>query len=95
MSNPLPPAIHGHAEKKLQLRHFEGGGMAMAHEISNQRAVVGNALGSFAIADAGRLHDRGVVSHQIHEANKSVVKNGKFFPAQLVNQFVARRHDGP
>ena len=58
----------------------------MAHQVANQRAVVGDAFGSFTVTDPGRLYDRAVVSHAIDQTHEPVVQDRKLFPAQFSHE---------
>jgi len=95
MSNPLPPAVHGHADQEFQFHHFERGGMPMPQQIADQGPIVGNPLGSLAVADPGRLHDRLIVPHHVDQTDESVVQDGKLLPAQLIDDGGVARHDRP
>ncbi len=83
MANPLPPAIHRHADQQLDLGHFERRGVPMPQQIANQTAIVGHLARAFAVADAGGLHDRLIVAHDVDQADEAVVEHGKLLPAQL------------
>ena len=63
--DPLPPAVHRHAHQEFDFRHFKRRAVAVAHEIADQSAIVGNFSRSLAIADAGSLHDGLIVTHHI------------------------------
>ena len=55
----------------------------MPQQIADQPAIVRNLARPFAVADAGRLHDRLIVPHHVDQADESVVEHGEFFPAQF------------
>ena len=59
--------------------------MSVAKQISNQRAIVADLPGSFAVAHASGLHDAAVISHNIHETDEPIVQNGEFLPAECID----------
>ena len=59
--------------------------MPVPHQIADQPAVVRDLPRPFAIADAGRLHDRLVVPHHIDQTDEAVVQDRELFPAQLID----------
>ena len=89
MPNPLPPAVHRNADEKFQLGHFERRRVPMPQQIADQRPIVRSLFRSLAVADTSRLHDRAVVSHHVHQTDKTVIEHRKFLPTQFVEQCLA------
>ena len=85
MADPLPPAVHRHADQELDLGHLERRGVPVPHQVADQRAVVGDLARAFAVADARRLHHGLVVAHHVDQADEPVVEHGELLPAELVD----------
>ena len=47
----------------------------MAHQVADQAGIILHSLGPPTVGDAGRLHDRVVVTHIVDDAHESVVQN--------------------
>ena len=92
MPNPLAPRVHRNAHEQLDFRHFERGSVPVAHEIADKGPVVGDRFRSLAVTYARGLYDRVVGTHDVDEADKSVVQDGELFPAQRFQSFLIRRH---
>ena len=89
MADPLPPAVHRHADEKFQLDHLEGGRVPVPHQVANQRAIVGNRPSALAVAHPRGLDHRPIFAHDVHQADETIVQDGKLLPPQLLD--VARR----
>ena len=63
----------------------------MPDEIVDQPAVLADLLGSAAVTDAGRLHDRGIVAHVVDDPDKAVIEDGH----GLVENLLQRRRNRP
>jgi hypothetical protein len=70
--NPLPSDEDWKPDEKLELDHFEWGGVAMAHQVSNQAAVVSNRTGTLTVRDTCGLNDGSIVPHVIDQRDESV-----------------------
>ena len=92
MANPLPPAIHRHADQELDFRHFKRRGVPVPQQIANQPPIVGNFARSFAVTDPRGLDDRLIVPHHVDQADKTIVEHRKFLPAQFIGNGSIRRH---
>ncbi len=66
--------------------------MPVPHQIADQPPIVGNLPRPLAVAHAGRLHDRLVVSHHVDQADEPVVEHGEFFPTQGIGFGGIRGH---
>ena len=80
MTDPLPPAVHGHADQKLDLGHLERRGVGVPQQVADQLPVVADLTRAFAVAHASCLDDGRVVTHHIDKGHKAVVEDGKLFP---------------
>ena len=85
MANPLPPAVHGNADEELQLHHLERRRVPVPHQVADQRAVVGDGPGAFAVTYPRSLNHRPIVAHNVHQADETVVQDGELLPSQLLN----------
>ena len=92
MPDPLPPAVHRHADEEFQLHHLEGRGVPMPHQVADQRAIVGDDAGALAVADPRGLDHRLVIAHDVHQADESIVQDGEFLPSQLLDKFGVGGH---
>jgi hypothetical protein len=63
----------------------------VSHEIPNETTVLVHTLSPSAVRDARRLHDSGIISHIIEEANKAIVEDTK----RLAEDCVQRRDTRP
>ena len=75
--NPLPPAVHRHADQQFHLGHLEGRGVPVPHQVADQRAIVGDVPRAGRVAHPGRLDHRMIVAHHVDQADESVVEDGK------------------
>ena len=87
MPDPLPPAVHRHADEELQLDHLEGRRVPVPHQVADQRAVVGDRPRALAVAHPRGLDDGLIVAHDVHQADEPIVQHGEFFPPQLLDSF--------
>ena len=87
MADPLPPAVHGHADEEFQLDHLEGRRVPVPHQVADQRAIVGDCPGALAIAHPRSLDHRLIIAHDVHEADESIVQDGELLPPQLLDSF--------
>ena len=94
VADPLPPAIHRHADQELHLGHLERRGVPMPHEVADQRAIVRHRLRPRLIAHPGRLHHGLIVAHRIDEAHEAVVEHRKFLPAKRFDGGDVNIHEG-
>ena len=83
--DPLPPAVHRHADHELDLRHLEWRGVGVPKEVADQLPVVAHLPGAFAVAHPSGLHHRPVVAHHVDQGHEAIVKDGKLFPAESFN----------
>jgi hypothetical protein len=90
--NPLPPAVHWHADEELELGHLEGRRVPVPHQVTDQRAVIGDLFRAGSIAHTGRLYDCRIVAHAVDEAHEAVVEHGELLPAKLLDPLGVGRH---
>ncbi len=73
---PLPCHEDGHLSMKLELYHFERGGVAVTHEVTDQPPVLGHFAGALTIAHPCRLDDGIVSAHGINQSDKTLIQTG-------------------
>jgi hypothetical protein len=62
---------------KFDFAHFKRGGVAVAHQVADQRPIFGNLFRARAVRHPRRLHHRLVPAHYIHYPHEAVVQDGK------------------
>jgi hypothetical protein len=62
---------------KFDFAHFKRGGVAVAHQVADQRPIFGNLFRPRAVRHPRRLHHRLVPAHYIHYPHEAVVQDGK------------------
>ena len=80
MTDPLSSHEDRQLDVELQLHHFERRCVLMPHQVTDEPAVLADTLRAEAIADARRLHDRGVAPHVVDEVDEAVIEAGNFPP---------------
>src|SRR2546426_2567078 len=84
VADPLSRYEDRQLDVELQLHHFERRRVLMPHQVADEPAVLADALRAEAVADARRLHDRGVAPHVVHEVDETVIEAGNFPPDPLL-----------
>ena len=64
----------------------------MPEQIADQAPIVRNFSRPLAVADAGRLHHRLIIAHDVDQTDKAVVQHGKFLPPQCGDLLGVGRH---
>ena len=90
VTDPLARHEDGQLDVVLDLAHFEGRRVAVAHEVVDQPGVVAGLARALAVRNAGRLDHRRVVAHVIDDADEAVVEDGD----RLEKDFLKGRHRG-
>jgi hypothetical protein len=80
MADPLPPAVHGDADVKLQLAHLKRGGVRVPQKVSDQCVVFLCTLCACTIRNARRLNDRCVAAHVVNDSHEAIVEDGEALP---------------
>src|SRR6185369_5911484 len=75
MPDPLPPAVHRHADVELDLAHLERRRVPVAHQVAHEPAVFADLARSAAVRHARSLHDRFVGAHVVDDAYEAVVEH--------------------
>ena len=86
VADPLPPAVHRHADDEFQLRHLERGGVGVPQQVADQLPIVAHPAGALAIAHPRGLHDRAVIPHAVDQGDEAVVEHRQLFPPQALEE---------
>jgi hypothetical protein len=89
MPHPLSPTVHRHAKVHLYLAHLERRGVAVAHQVANQRPIFGHLFRPRAVRHPRRLHHRLVPAHYIHYPHEAVVQDGELYVQKRFGHFAA------
>ena len=75
MADPLACDEDWQLDVDLQLAHFEGRGVLVAHEVVNQSCVVACSPGPSSVGHPCGLHNCGVIAHVVDDSNETMVEN--------------------
>ncbi len=75
VADPLARDEDRQFDVQLDLAHLERGRVPVPHQVPDQPGIVAGLFRPGAIADAGGLHDGGVVAHVIDHADQPVVED--------------------